>query len=97
MRALFFDEDVARLVVARLVADGFEATTVREPFAGEDDDEDHPWAVLSDAPAFMLEVLADAHDGWLDEDAGPEGEHGDPPAPLHLPTAPRRIKRPDLG
>ena len=97
MRAIFFDEDEARAVVARLRADGFEADVERERLAGEDDDEDHPWAVLSDAPAFMLEVLADAHDGWLDEDAGPEGEHGDPPAPLHLPTAPRRIKRPDLG
>ena len=97
MRAIFFDEDEARAVVARLRADGFEADVEREQLAGEDDDEDHPWAVLSDAPAFMLEVLADAHDGWLDEDAGPEGEHGDPPAPLHLPTAPRRIKRPDLG
>jgi hypothetical protein len=57
--------------------------------------------VLSDAPAFMLEVLVDTHDGWLDEgpDVGPGGgeEHGDPPPPLHLPTAPRRIKRPDLG
>jgi hypothetical protein len=97
VRAIFFDEDEARAVVARLRADGFEADVERERLAGEDDDEDHPWAVLSDAPAFMLEVLADAHDGWLDEDAGPEGEHGDPPAPLHLPTAPRRIKRPDLG
>lgn len=99
MRAIFFDEDDARAVVARLRADGFEADVERERLAGEDDDEDHPWAVLSDAPAFMLEVLVDAHDGWLDEeeDAGREREHRDPPAPLHLPTAPRRIKRPDLG
>ena len=68
MRAVFFDEDVARLVVARLVADGFEATASREPFAGEDDDEDHPWAVTTDAPALLLELLVDAHDGWLDDD-----------------------------
>src|SRR5690349_23790933 len=99
VRAIFFDEDQARAVVARLQADGFEADVERERLAGEDDDEDHPWAVLSDAPAFMLEVLVDAHDGWLDEeeDAAREREHDDPPAPLHLPTAPRRIKRPDLG
>ena len=101
MRAIFFDEDDARAVVARLHADGFEAHLERERLSGEDDDEDHPWAVLSDAPAFMLEVLVDTHDGWLDEgpDVGPGGgeEHGDPPPPLHLPTAPRRIKRPDLG
>jgi hypothetical protein len=98
VRAIFFDEDDARAVVARLRGDGFEADVERERLAGEDDDEDHPWAVLSDAPAFMLELLVDAHDGWLDEeDTGPQREHGDPPAPLHLPTAPRRIKRPDLG
>ncbi|SEB51285.1 hypothetical protein SAMN04489844_0358 [Nocardioides exalbidus] len=96
MRAIFFDEDDARAVVARLVADGFEAHVERERLAGEDDDEDHPWAVVSDAPAFMLEVLVDTHDGWLDED-DPAGEHSDPLPPLHLPTAPKRIKRPDLG
>jgi hypothetical protein len=93
VRAIFFDEDDARAVVARLQADGFEARMERERLSGEDDDEDHPWAVLSDAPAFMLEVLVDTHDGWLDE----AEEHRDPPAPLHLPTAPKRIKRPDLG
>ena len=101
VRAIFFDEDDARAVVARLQADGFEARMERERLSGEDDDEDHPWAVLSDAPAFMLEVLVDTHDGWLDEgpDTGAAGgeEHGDPLPPLHLPTAPKHIKRPDLG
>jgi hypothetical protein len=99
VRAIFFDEDDARAVVARLRADGFEADVARERLAGEDDDEDHPWAVLSDAPAFMLEVLVDTHDGWLDEGEGADGAGGALPAPppLHLPTAPRRIKRPDLG
>ncbi len=93
MRAIFFDEDDARAVVARLLADGFEASAVRERLAGEDDDEDHPWAVVSDAPGFMLEVLVDTHDGWLDE-----GEETAPPAaPLVLPAAPLRIKRPGLG
>jgi hypothetical protein len=98
VRAIFFDEDDARAVVAQLRADGFVADVARERLAGEDDDEDHPWAVLSDAPAFMLEVLVDGHDGWLDEGEGPD-EVGDTalPPPLHLPTAPRRIKRPDLG
>ena len=99
-RAVFFEEDHALEVASRLAADGFTAAVVREPLAGEDDDEDHPWAVLSDAPAFMLEVLVDTHDGWLDEEDGP-GEAGGAglpaPPPLHLPTAPRRIKRPDLG
>jgi len=93
MRAIFFDEGDALAVVARLRADGFEARLERERLAGEDDDEDHPWAVVSDAPGFMLEMLVDTHDGWLDEGE----EQSDPLPPLHLPTAPKRIKRPDLG
>ena len=99
VRVLLDEEADARTVAERLRAAGFDARVARDRFAGEDDDEDHPWAVLSDAPAFMLEVLVDAHDGWLDEggDDGPAGEHGDPLPPLHLPTAPRRVKRPDLG
>lgn len=88
MRGIFFDEDDARAVVARLVGDGYDARLERERLAGEDDDEDHPWAVLTDAPQFVLEVLVDHHDGWLDaEDDAPA------PAPLDLPAAPRRIKR----
>lgn len=92
-RAIFFDEDDAWAVAARLRADGFEASVERERLAGEDDDEDHPWAVVSDAPTFMLEVLVDAHDGWLDEAPVTAA----PPEPFDLPTAPRRVKRPDLG
>ena len=93
VRAIFFDEDAAQAVVARLRADGFEADVVRERLAGEDDDEGHPWAVVSDAPGFMLELLVDTHDGWLDEEeaAGPTAP------PFVLPAAPRRVKRPDLG
>lgn len=96
MRAIFFEEDDAQAVVARLRADGFTASIVRERLAGEDDDEDHPWAVVSDAPAFMLEVLVDTHDGWLDAEEVATEEQTSPPAPLDLPTAPQRIKRPDL-
>lgn len=96
VRAIFFDEGDAQAVVARLRADGFEASLERERLAGEDDDEDHPWAVVSDAPAFMLEVLVDTHDGWLDDEGAGEEQSG-PLPPLHLPTAPKRIKRPDLG
>ena len=88
-RAIFFDEDDAQAVVRRLGADGFEAHVERERLAGEDDDEDHPWAVVTDAPAFMLEVLVDTHDGWLDEE---EPDRETLP-PLDLPTAPRRIKK----
>ena len=87
MRGIFFDEEHARTVVAQLVSDGYAAEAVRERLAGEDDDEDHPWAVLSDAPEVVLELLVDRYDGWLD--TGPDGT---PPAPLDLPTEPKRLK-----
>ena len=90
MRGIFFDEDDAIAVARRLVADGYDARVERERLAGEDDDEDHPWAVLTDAPEFVLDVLVDEHDGWLD--------FGEAPAPtrppLDLPSAPRTLKRP---
>ena len=92
VRAIFFDEDHAGAVVHRLQREGYDASMVRERFQGEDDDEDHPWAVLSDAPEFLLEMLVDEHDGWLDRD------EDSPTEPLVLPTlpvAPKRIKRPD--
>jgi hypothetical protein len=89
VRGIFFDEDDARAVRARLTGDGYDASVARERLAGEDDDEDHPWAVVTDAPSIVLELLVDEYDGWLDEDDSA------PPAlpPLDLPTAPRRIKR----
>ncbi len=88
VRGVFFEEDDARRAAARLLRDGFEAAVARQPFAGEDDDEDHPWVVATDAPAVMLELLVEAHDGWLEEAAAPP-----PPAPLVLPRAPRRLHR----
>ena len=91
-RAVLFDEDDAGAVLRRLRADGYDAELERERLAGEDDDEDHPWAVLTDAPGFIVEMLVDEYDGWLDEDAGAPAPP--PVAPLDLPTAPRRIKRP---
>ena len=92
MRGIFFDEDDARAVAARLLADGFTAEVERERLAGEDDDEDHQWSVRTDAPEFALEMLVDAHEGWLDQ------EEPDAPAapPLVLPPSPIRVKRPDL-
>jgi hypothetical protein len=88
MHGVFFDEEHARAAVARLVRDGYEATCRREHFAGEDDDEDHPWAVVTDAPEVALELLVEEYDGWLEPDEPP------PPAtPLVLPDAPRRTKR----
>ncbi len=94
MRGIFFDEDDAREVAARLTADGYAAAVVRERLAGEDDDEDHPWAVVTDAPGLMLELLVDAHDGWLDEGTDAETQRETDVPPLDLPAAPRRVKRP---
>lgn len=89
MRGIFFDEDAARDVERRLVADGFTVTVTREPFAGEDDDEDQPWAVVTDAPAIVLDLLVDQYDGWLDDE--PTTTPAPDPAPL--PDAPRRRHR----
>ncbi|HEU5036749.1 MAG TPA: hypothetical protein VFT70_07085 [Nocardioides sp.] len=96
VRGIFFDEDDARAVVARLVADGYAASAERERLAGEDDDEDHPWAVLTDAPELVLELLVDEYDGWLDADDLADGGldgRDQRAAPLELPTEPRKIKR----
>ena len=90
MRGVFFDEEHARAVVSRLLRDGFDASCTREPFAGEDDDEDHPWVVSSDAPVVMLELLVEEYDGWLDE--SPATPPSELPSPLELPDGPRRAQ-----
>ena len=92
MKGVFFDEDDAQAAVARLRRDGYEADVARVRFAGEDDDEDHPWAVTTDAPHLLLELLVEEHDGWLEQDPPPA-----PATPLDLPDAPRRVKRPPRG
>ena len=89
MRGIFFDEDDARAAAAQLRADGYDARVERERLAGEDDDEDHPWAVVTDAPGIALELLVERYDGWL------EVEVDQPVAPVvELPTGPRRHHRP---
>lgn len=93
-RAVFFDEDDARAVADRLAADGFAAEVVRERLAGEDDDEDHPWAVLTDAPEVVVELLVEKHDGWLDV-VEPEAPPVLPARTLDLPAAPRTSNRAD--
>nr|WP_218852020.1 hypothetical protein [Nocardioides panaciterrulae] len=86
-----------------MIGDGYDASVVRERLAGEDDDEDHPWAVLTDAPAIALELLVDEYAGWLDEDLDGHGHRsagsdqrsvGPAVPPLDLPSAPKRIKKP---
>lgn len=91
VRGIFFDEDDARVAASILARGGFEATVVREALAGEDDDEDHPWAVVTDAPMIQLEMLVETYDGWLDLD------EETPAAPLPLPDQPKRIKRDTAG
>ncbi len=88
MRGIFFDEDDARAAAVRLRADGYPAEVLRERLSGEDDDEGHPWAVVTDAPEVALELLVERYDGWLDA-----GEPAPPPAPLDLPSAPKRHHR----
>ena len=90
-RGIFFEEDDAQTAVARLRQHGYDATVAREWLSGEDDDEDHPWAVVTDAPDLVLELVVDDLDGWFDVEETP------PPflPPLDLPTAPKRVKRPE--
>lgn len=90
-RAVFFERDDATEVARRLEAGGWAARVHRERFQGEDDEEDQPWAVVTDAPLLVLELLVDEHDGWLEGLPTPPAV---PPAPVPLPTQPRRLKRP---
>ena len=96
MRGIFFEEDDARAAAAILARGGFRAEVLRERLHGEDDDEDHPWAVVTDAPEIQLEMLVETYDGWLDlGEEEREEPTGQPPVPpLPLPDQPRRIKRP---
>ena len=88
-RAVLFDRDDAEEVRRRLVEGGWNADLGRERYQGEDDEEDQPWAVITDAPQMMVEILVEEYDGWLDLPEPP------PTTPLVLPTGPKRIKRPD--
>lgn len=92
MRGIFFDSEEAREVERRLAADGYEVTVSRVAYAGEDDDEGHPWAVTTDAPDVVLEILVEQYDGWLDDDS--EATSPPPLPPLDLPAAPKRHHRP---
>lgn len=93
VRALFAAEDDARAVAARLLGDGFAAVVLRAPFAGEDDDEDHAWAVDTDAPVVMVEMLAEDAEGWVEHEPEPAARR----PPVVLPAAPRRHHRPAGG
>ena len=70
------ERDVAEEVAEQLAAEGLtHVRVVREALAGEDDAEDHEWAVhvrTPDDPVWTerLSELASAHDGWYDPDPG---------------------------
>ena len=67
------DRDTAEEVAEQLAAEGLgHVRVVREALAGEDDSEDHEWAVHVRTPddpvwARRLSAVAQAHDGWYDE------------------------------
>ena len=72
---VFPDRDDAERVADELIQEGFlEVRVVREALAGEDDGEDHEWAVHvveSDessvgATRQRLSALAEELDGWYD-------------------------------
>ena len=94
MRGIFFDEDDARTAAASLVRGGYDAEVVRERLSGEDDDEGHPWAVVTDAPEAALDLLVETYDGWLDHDDPEPAERGETEPAVPLPEQPKRIKRP---
>ncbi len=89
LRGIVFEEPDALAVASALRRSGYRAEIVRERLAGEDDDEGHPWAIVTDAPAMLLEVLIDEFDGWLDV---PEPSAPTSP-PLTLPPGPKKLKR----
>ena len=90
MRGIFFDEEHARSAALSLTRAGYAAEVRRERLAGEDDEEDHPWAVLTDAPEVQLDMLVEMYDGWLDHD---DEEPPAPPVVLPLPGQPKRVNR----
>ncbi|MGC4943064.1 hypothetical protein [Kribbella sp. DT2] len=72
---------------AEAVAERLGGELSRGRFHGEDDDEDHPWVVVTAADPAVLERVAGEHDGWLEAPT-----HEPTPAPPPLPTEPRRLK-----
>ena len=70
------ERDAAEEVAEQLALEGLtHVRVVREALAGEDDSEDHEWAVhvrTPDDPAWAqrLMAIAQAHDGWYDPEPG---------------------------
>jgi hypothetical protein len=68
------ERQAAETLAEELEAEGLpDVRVVREALAGEDDSEDHEWAVYVRTPAdpvyaARFQALAAAHDGWYDPD-----------------------------
>jgi hypothetical protein len=68
------EREAAEALADELEAEGLrDVRVVREALAGEDDSEDHEWAVYVRTPsdpayAVRFQALAAAHDGWYDPD-----------------------------
>lgn len=94
-RLVLPDEDTATGAASRLRRQGFDVEVSRAPFAGEDDDEDHAYAVSTDAPRDVAAACCEAYDGWLEEsDPAPRtAAHRGAPGPVDLPSGPRRLHR----
>lgn len=87
------ERDHAESVAGRLRRDGYDAVVVRGRFHGEDDEEDQPWAVRTDAPLVVAELTAEEFDDWVEELApAPRPATPGPSAALPLPDGPRRVK-----
>lgn len=71
------EREVAEELADELESEGLsDVRVVREALAGEDDSEDHEWAVFVRTPpepayAVRFEALAARHGGWYDPD--PQG------------------------
>ncbi len=92
-RAVFAEREAADAVAEALRTAGHRAEVVRERLAGEDDDEDHPWAVLTAVVATALAPLVEQHDGWIDADTGSTRAPRRPLARAPLPPLPRAPRR----
>lgn len=92
VRIVCHERDDAQAAAEVLSAEGYTVMVERDRFHGEDDDEDHAWAVVVAGVAdARLQQVADEHDGWVDT---AEADPVTPPPPPALPTSPRRLKRP---
>lgn len=88
--ALLDEREHADEVAHRLERAGYAAEVVRGRFHGEDDEDDQPWVVTTEAPYAAVELVVEEFDGWVEEVE--ETAPAPPAAPLPLPDAPRRVK-----